>query len=128
VLKVGPETLLLESSPQNELMHSTGMLAPLRELFRIQGKLLLQFGDVLGLLIEQDGAITGLETAESLLRSCPCLRWCHGFDRWLDNFLPELRVLGAQKDDHACGLRVERAGHVSDGLVHDFVDLGVGDW
>ena len=52
MLEVGTETLLLESSPEEVLVHGVGVLRPLGELVAVQRELLLELGDILGLLVE----------------------------------------------------------------------------
>jgi hypothetical protein len=85
MLQVGAEAFLLESSPQNVLMHGVGVLTPLRKLkglsvkvhhpelriaassivksylISIQRKLLLKLGDIFRVLVEQDRTIASLE-------------------------------------------------------------------
>ncbi len=108
-------------------MHGIGVLTPLRELVGVQGELLLQAGDDLGLLVEQDGAVGGLESAESLLGRGPGFLGRDGLDRGLDDVTPEFLVLVAEQDDDAGGLGVEAAGDVEHGFLDDLFDLGVRD-
>lgn len=108
-------------------MHGVGVLAPLGEPVGVQGELLLQACDDLGVLVEQDGAVSGLEPAESLLGRGPGLGGGNGLDGGLDDVAPQLLVVGPQEHDDAGGLRVEAGRHVEDGLLDDLLDLGVGD-
>jgi len=125
VLQVGAETFLFKGRPDGKLMHGIGVLAPLRELVGIQGEVLLQVRDGLGVFVEQHGAVGGLEPAEFLLRGCPGFFGRNGLDGGLDDVTPQFLVLVAEKDDDAGGLGVEAAGDVQDGLLDDLLDLGI---
>lgn len=106
-------------------MHGRGVLRPVREAVCVERNVLLVLANNLGVLVEENGAVSRLEAVDALFRGGEVVTG-DGLQDLLGE-LPELVVLILEQDDNASGLRVEGGGNVQDGGLDDLLNLRVRD-
>lgn len=126
VLQVGTQTISLEGSPDQALVHASRLRGPVGEFIGIESKLLLELLGGVFLGEEEDGAGSALEEGQFVASGLPLVLGHDGLEG-VGGDVPETVVLGAKEDNGADGLGVEGGGCSQERILDDLLDVGVGD-
>lgn len=126
MLEVGAETLDLEGGPEDELLDGVALAGPAGELVGKGGELGLEALDG-GLVVEEEDSARGAaEAGDAVGCLLPAGLGNDGLEDGAGD-VPELGVLGAEEDEQAVGLGVERGWGVEGGLLDELLDAGGSD-